>query len=687
MGDSGSNAAGARGKSALVVSDGCIRGGLMNCMKKWRRGSLVLGGSPLRLVLGVLLASTVLYGCKKDDAQGNAPADGKGSASSGSTESMEVDAESRIDSDDSVEGKTKPPKSETATSLPSPPESFVIPDIALDGYEPVVRDQLSAAIEAAKTAPKSADAVGKLGMLLDSYSQRSEACKLYQIAFALDSSNFNWAYLGGRMLFFEGDGEKAVEFLTRAAELDPEDLPCQVALINALMKVDRLQDAGERAAKLVEEHPKHPLANYLLGSINLKLKAPVFAMEYLKPVFHQFPDMGGVRRDVAATFDLLGQKEKAEAIRSVDVGNNRIPSIEDPHHEAVLQMAIGTNVENERGAYALMRGDAESAKTHFSNALRLSPGNVSARVGLADSLLRLGEFDGCEGMLRPLVKGEVESIAGTVLMAKLRIAQSRFDEVESLIEKAMELGAEPLHVLKLRFSLAEAKKDLPMIVGILEELVANDPGSADKHTELGYVYVLSKRLDDAEKQYLKALELDPRHAGAMQGLGALYTLSGEVDAARTWYLKAFEAGGAAARTLLLAGQDTLDRGDYARGLAILGKAYAMYPKDRDLGDTLSRTYSMCPEPTVRDWEKAMRIAVEIYGDDEDAMPFAGLHTLAAAHAEADNYDEAARLMEVGVKRASEIGDNDSILRFNKSKRQYAGGKHLYDPLVIPSEYE
>lgn len=655
----------------------------MGCMQTLNRVQGRLSGKTSRRLLAALLIATLSGGCKKGD--GSAESSENADAGTAQRITLTNDAnDSPVNSDTPSES---PSQASTAPRVAVSVKPAAIPEIRTDVFEPVVQKQLNEAIDAAKASPSSAEAVGKLAMLLDSYNLRKEACELYQSASALDPNSFRWAYLGGRMLFFEGQGEKAVEFLSRASELDLDDIPCQVALINALINVERLQDAGERAAKLVEKHREHPLANFLLGSINLKLKAPVFAMEYLKPVFVQFPDMGGVRREMAATLDMLGQTEKAEKVRAVEVGNNRIPTIEDPHHEAVLKLAIGTNVENERGAFALMRGDAVAAKEHFTNALRLSPGNVPARVGLADSLLRLGEFDGCEGMLRPLVKGGNESLAGTVLLAKLRIAQERYDEAEALIEKAKDLGANRDHILKLQFSVAEATKDLTKTVALLEELIKEDPGSADKHAELGNVYVLSQRPDDAEREYMKAIELEPRHAGAMEGLGALYTLRGESDAARTWYLRAFESGGRAPRTLVLAARDALDRGDYARGLAILSQAYAMYPKNPEIGDTLSRTYSTCPDPAVRDWEKAMRIALEIYGDDEETMPLVGLHTLGAAHAEAGNFDEAMRLMDVGVDRASEIDDSDSILRFNKSKRQYSGHKHDYDPIVIPHEYE
>ncbi len=630
--------------------------------------------TPAIAMLGSLLISFACAGCKRANESDAASNDDKAAPTS---QSAAGEMTSSSEANESVV--------EDVTSAVVGPAD--VPEVDVNAFEPVIREQLTAAIGKAEANPESAEAVGALAMLLDSYRLNEQASQLYQSASALDPNDFRWAYLGGRLLFFGGKSEQAVEFLTRASKLKPDDIPSQVALINALVKVERLQDAGRLAADLLEKNPKHPLASYLLGSINRKLKAPIFAMEYLKPVFEQFPNMGGVRREMIATIEMLGQKEKAEQLRAVEVNNNHIPTIEDPHHEAVLKLAIGTNIENERAAFALMRGDAAAARSHFANALAYSPQNLSARIGSAESHLRLGEFEKVEEFLEPLIAKNSETAAGFLLLGKLRLAQGRYEEVPKIIEQAGNLGADPDHVLKLEFGLAEAQKDLPRIVELLEQILQKDPTSPGKHFDLANAYVFSDRYDDALKEYQKTLELEPRHAGAMQGLGAIYTSRGENDAARTWYLKAFENGGTAPRTLSWAGRDALDRGDYERGAAILSQAYAAYPKDRDLGEMLSRTYSMCPEPSVRDWEKAMRIALELYGDDEETMPFSGLHTLAAAHAEAGNFEEAARIMEVGVQRASKGSDPNNILPFSKSKRQYAAGKHLYDPEVIPSEYE
>jgi len=515
-------------------------------------------------------------------------------------------------------------------------------------------------------------------MLLDSYNFREAACQQYLRASQLDSKSFRWNYLGGRLLLLQKQSQQAVELLKRAAELKPDDFACQVVLINALVKVDRLREAGELAATLVEKNPGHPLANYLLGSINLELKAPVFALQYLKPVHEQFPNLGRVRKDLAATFDLLGQKENAARLREVKSSNDRIPPIPDPEHDAVLRLATGTAVEKERGALALMRGDAQSAEAHFRKALAFSPDDSSARVGLAESLLRLGELDKSETLIQPLLDKNPKSLTALMFMTQLRIAQGEFEEAETLIGRSVEFGGQPNRILKLRLKLANGRGDLAGAVSLLEKLVGIEPNSAKYRYDLANVLMLSGKTDDAANAYLKTIALNPRHAGAMEGVAAIYALRKEANAAKTWYRKAFRAGGTAPKTLFWAGRDALDREDYPLALSILKQAFALHPKDLDIGDTLSRTYSLCPDSKVRNWEEAIRIAVLLYGEDDATMPLRGLYTLAAAHAEAGSFLEAARIMEVGVERLSEKNDPETSLRFSTAQQLYEAYLHLYD---------
>jgi tetratricopeptide (TPR) repeat protein len=67
--------------------------------------------------------------------------------------------------------------------------------------------------------------------------------------------------------------------------------------------------------------------------------------------------------------------------------------------------------------------------------------------------------------------------------------------------------------------------------GLLEQLVAEAPRSAEAHHRLGRVFEAQGQLDAAEWSYHRALEIEPEYADALCGLGRLEARSGRLDAA------------------------------------------------------------------------------------------------------------------------------------------------------------
>ena len=59
-----------------------------------------------------------------------------------------------------------------------------------------------------------------------------------------------------------------------------------------------------------------------------------------------------------------------------------------------------------------------------------------------------------------------------------------------------------------------------------EKLLKKDPKMADAYYEIGYIWEKAKKLDDAKKNYKKALELNPNHHWAKKKLKGLASSSG-----------------------------------------------------------------------------------------------------------------------------------------------------------------
>ncbi|RLU01933.1 tetratricopeptide repeat protein [Ketobacter sp.] len=75
----------------------------------------------------------------------------------------------------------------------------------------------------------------------------------------------------------------------------------------------------------------------------------------------------------------------------------------------------------------------------------------------------------------------------------------------------------------------------------LEKIVAKDADNADAYNLLGFSNRKLKHYEVAEKYYLRALTLNPKHKGAMEYLGELYVETNRLDQARDMLTRLDEA--------------------------------------------------------------------------------------------------------------------------------------------------
>src|ERR1700674_4662500 len=69
-----------------------------------------------------------------------------------------------------------------------------LPHLTIANFRPQIRDQVQKAYDDVKARPKDAESHGRLGMLLQAFSQFESAEPCYQRARILDPNRFQWAY-------------------------------------------------------------------------------------------------------------------------------------------------------------------------------------------------------------------------------------------------------------------------------------------------------------------------------------------------------------------------------------------------------------------------------------------------------------------------------------------------------------
>jgi tetratricopeptide (TPR) repeat protein len=195
---------------------------------------------------------------------------------------------------------------------------------------------------------------------------------------------------------------------------------------------------------------------------------------------------------------------------------------------------------------------------------------------------------------------------------------------------------------------------------------------AERHVERGQGYAEKKEYDKAILEFTEAIRLDPKNAEAYHERGRAYVNIKEYDKAISDFTEAIriepDAGSYVAR-----GGAYEHKKDYATAVSDYEKALELDAEDDDALDSLAWVLASCPKDGVRNGPRAVELATKACkGTDWQNADF--LDTLAAAHAEARNFNEAVRwqkkALEVGFAEKKDKKDAEARLRLYQAGKPY-----------------
>ena len=365
-----------------------------------------------------------------------------------------------------------------------------------------------------------------------------------------------------------GQHDRAAEALTRAAATVVDASGRQQFMyrggeVEALLAAGKLDEARTRAEKMHAEVQQHPLANYLMGRVELQSGNPQQALAYGQAVLAAQPDSAQGHLLVAMAH--LGLEQNLQAERSLErvvtadpenvvarrlLAQTRLGMQSPDRALEALGPLTGDNIDPAlatlAGVASVRAGDPEAAVEIFRRQLASEPGNDQARSMLAVSLMALGRID--EAL------AELRSVASTDAAVR---------QQAGLIEVAAHLQAGALDDAR------EASA----------ALAAENPGDAALRANLGGLFLSGNHLDEATAWLEESRRIDPNNIAARFNLGRIAGALGQIGAAREEFeaiLSIDPENGAALAALAQLDWATGDRGS---ALDRLQKARAADSRD------------------------------------------------------------------------------------------------------------
>jgi len=428
---------------------------------------------------------------------------------------------------------------------------------------------------------------------------------------------------------------------TNANQLAPQDF----RWLHLMADVSRLEGEVEKAAKLYEAawslQPYDFAALVRFGEVCLELDRPDDAEAAYRRALTLNPGSPSVMAGLGQL--ALSRQDYGDAVMYFEAALRTAPEADRLHYS--LAMAY-------RGL-----GDMEAAKRHLN--LR---GTVGVRPPdpVVDQLLLLKE-----GERVHLVRG------------RLAFASGRYQEAAD--EFGAAVAADPRSaraLVNLGTALAQLG-NLDAAITRFEEALAIEPEQTTAHFNLGSTLLSRNQPAVALPHLQEVVAMTPYDAEAQLMLARALVASGD-DWASLEHVKLaaqLDPGGEAAVTGGAAALVRLEL--YSRARSVLEAAHERIPANGDIAFALARLLAACPDPEVRDGQRALDLAQAIF-----AVKPTPRHAqlMAQAYAELDRCKEAVAWQQQVVDAAIADGADEALDAVKADLERYLAGSPCGPPV-------
>lgn len=453
-----------------------------------------------------------------------------------------------------------------------------------------------------------------------------------------------------------------------AAERTPsEALGQEYGTLGKLMFTYDFLDAAEAAFRNAESlRPEDVQWSYYLGMLFRQRGDFAAASDRFEGVVERRPDDALARLRLADAYLELGRIEEARKLLEAMVQA-------DPN-QAFAHFLLG-QIAYEAESY-------ETAVTHYQTVLDLQPAASQVHVSLGMAYRNLGDQERSryhmdrrgqaqvqlnDPRVRELEDFKQSTGATAVTQGEALIQAGRYQEAVVTLEQAVaQDSTNASNYLNLGVARSYAGDQAGAVEAFLHA-VRLDPSKSKAHFNLGAIYAANGQQAQAEERFRAAVASDPRNGEAHLELAELLRRTRRCPEAVPHFERMLEIapGHIAARQHL--SLCYLRLGNYAAARTLLEAGLVANPNHLGFVDALARVLATSPEADVRDGARALQLAERAFSLQRRTET---LETLAMAHAELGQFDEAATWQNEAILRAEQLNHGAYLTHLRRNLQRY-----------------
>jgi tetratricopeptide (TPR) repeat protein len=352
------------------------------------------------------------------------------------------------------------------------------------------------------------------------------------------------------------DGEKAIEQLKIAAQINPDSGEARTNLGATLLRFGKPELAGEQLKRARELQPTNYDANHNLGEFYVQSGKVSEALPLLKQAYELNPGAYDNAYDLAMADFMTGKLDDARTVihailqqkNSGELHNllGQIDEKDGKFVDAANDYEAAAHVDPSEdnlfawGSEMLLHRTYEPAIAIFQKGAEMYPKSPRILIGLGLALYSRGIYDkAVQALISASDLSPRDERCYLFLSKAYNSSPLQADEVVDRFKRYATLMPDnALAQYYYAVSLWKGKRvgtsnvDVVLIETLLKKSIALDDSLADAHVQLGNLYADQHEYAKSIPQYERALELDPNLPDAHYRLGTDLVHTGEKEKAQ-----------------------------------------------------------------------------------------------------------------------------------------------------------